>query len=344
MITLPSILSTQDESVRGHVDSRSLLARTCDRDLASSCLQLAPISSLEVCPPNLNARKTTHADSKATSISNLTAPIPPDPPGLRLRLDFKSDRPLNPLAVYVNAIHLMHELAKYPWDDVLHKSWVTCEEGYGLVISLHTSLFLQTRYIVSALYKSVLAMAEERPGFFRLSSRLNFFDEGIGSMEFKKVGEPLHEMFTFGSNNNTTNITSTVLRDPVIDPEDEKFIINWDDTDASIPVQSILFAAFDALATVAQYPQDSSCGGIHGISATANAVLFLGPYHDQSIPCGRITRALLLIVMHIVIGKKIFRVMDFDLRFDGTQIGQGYLMKMPPLVGGTNGTGASASS
>lgn len=84
--------------------------------------------------------------------------------------------------------------------------------------------------------------------------------------------------------------------------------------------------------------------GIHGISARANAVVFLGPYNDQSLPCGRISRALLLIVMQIVIGKKTFREKELFLRFDGTQVGQRYLLKMPSRVVQTNDAGTLTTS
>lgn len=281
------------------------------------------------------------------SVSNLGAPIPSDIPGLEAKFTFDTDKPLNPLAVYMNAIHLMYELSKHPWDDVLQRAWVTCELGYGLVISLKTSRFLQTRYMILSLYQSVLAMTEARPGFYRLKTEINLFEKDIGRIEFKKVGDPWHEIDTIESDDSTANGNSTVLtvlQTPIVDREDQKFIIDWQDDGANIPVGHILFAAFDGLATVAQYDQDTSCGGIHGVSVMADAVLFLGPYHDQSLPCGRIRRALLLIVTEIVIGKKSFCGMEFGLKIDGTQVGQGYLLKMPSRVGQINSTRTLATS
>lgn len=70
-------------------------------------------------------------------------------------------------------------------------------------------------------------------------------------------------------------------------------------------------------------------------------MIFIGPFAGRLLPCGSVRRALLLIATRIVIGKKIFSEQTFDLRYDGRQDGQGYLMKMPPIQG-NNGTGALA--
>lgn len=112
----------------------------------------------------------THTDRMHVSVSNLAAPIPSDPPGLETRLLFTTDKPLSPLAVYVNAIYLMYELSKHRWDDVLQRGWVTCELGYGFVIFLGTGPFLQTKNMVLSLYRSVLAMA------YRLNTGIKVFD------------------------------------------------------------------------------------------------------------------------------------------------------------------------
>jgi hypothetical protein len=341
---LPLTIDAHDERVRGCYDSRLLLPRTRDHDLDSSntvSRQFACDSTFQVGTLNGMVMRETYTEWIIVSISR---PLPPDPPGFKPRLFFNTDKPLSPSAVYVTAIDLMHHLAKYPWDEVLQTSWATCDQGYDLLISLDTTPYLQNRYMVLSLHRSVLAMAEERPGFFSLTTLIMLDDKAIGAIEFSKAEEPCRETSTIGNGNSTAKSDSPVLHNSVIDPEDEKFIIQWEDTGANLPMQDILFAILDGLATVAQYGQDTPCHGIHGMSVKANAAFYFGPHYRETIPCGLIRRAFFLVAMQIVIEKKMYREKNFDLRFEGTLIGQGSLLKMGQLVDGRNGTGTLATS
>lgn len=283
--------------------------------------------------------RETYTEWTIVSISN---PLPPDPPGFKPRLFFNTDKPLSPLAVYVTAIDLMHQLAKYPWHDLPQTSSAMCEQGYDLLISLETTPHLQNRYMVLSLHRSLLAMAEERPGFFSLTTLIMLDDKVIGAIEFSTAEEPCRRTSTIRDGNSTAKTDLTVPQNSVIDPEDEKFSIQWEDLGANLPEQDILFAALDGLATVAQYDQDTSCRAIHGRSVKANAVFYFGPHYLETLPCGLIRRAFFLVAMQTMIEMKMFREKFFDLRFDGKLIGQGSLLKMPPLVDRRNGTGTLA--
>ena len=106
---------------------------------------------------------------------------------------------------------------------------------------------------------------------------------GIGVLYFKKATNvDLNLTNAIQVVDYGTKATSASFQEHITDP-DTKFSIGWEANPVSMPIQEILFFAFDELASVAQFIQIAPCEVIHGVA----------------------------------IAKKMFREQDFRLSYDG---------------------------
>lgn len=240
--------------------------------------------------------------------------------------------------MYVNSIFVVDDLAIHPWDGRYQgPPRIAHAKGYDVRIVYDRNPGLrkwQLRYshLVLAIYKTIVAMAEKRPGFFESATLIDLNGQSEGLIVVENL-RPINDVLngTLENRNGVMNSTLTINGDSIVDPEDEKFVVEWRDHGRNIPVQDILFAIFDGLASLARFDQTKGCSSVHGISLSGNAVLFLGPYADEVLQCGRIRKALVLIATDLIVGKKLFSEEEFELKYNGKQIGQGFLMKMTSI-------------
>lgn len=181
--------------------------------------------------PNRNV-----SDGLDTNVSSLGAPVPPEPEHFEAKLQFNKEQPLSPLGVYVNAIAGMHFLSQLSWSARFRVSWVIREPQYNVLISFSDKPIhippIQTKHLVLTLYKAILAMAEQRPGFFLVDASIWLLDVDAGLMRIKFVGDREAELptqtFTESSNTANSSISTDYHQGTIVDPADDKFVIEWE--------------------------------------------------------------------------------------------------------------------
>ena len=239
---------------------------------------------------------------------------------------------------------MMDCLSRHPWDAIWQLPPARVHvSNFGLEIrvdSIRPNPSVRTGQFVLALYQTVLAMATKKPGFFSASTLIKMDGVITGLINIQQS----RHLFPGLANvtewvTDLTKVNSTTAPHEIVDPDDNNFHLSYQPGSQNIPVQDIMFAALDAMVTIAKFDQESPCEYVHGISVSGNAVFFLGGFSDRSIACKWMLRALLLIAGNIVVAEKLFVNEEFQLSYDGTQIGQGYLMRIS--VGESNGSHGS---
>ena len=311
-------------------------------------------------PSKRYPRVFTQAILRPTS---LTAPLPLDPEGFDTETKTTPNMPLNPVGVYVNAIHMLYDFAQQPWSQAVEApSTMRREPAYNLQISalVTTNLRRQSRvrfsFLVLALYRSVRLMAENWPGFVAMETAILYNGKEVGGIEFTPVRVPsvgMHPLVNDiaiedrNSDVGTTNLTE--LHGTIYDREIGGFVIRWQEIGPNVPVQDIMFATLDGMTTVAQFDSRTICrNAVRGVSAGVirGVEFMLEPTltaHGVDLPCWAMARAYLLISMRVVVARRFYRQFEIEIWYHGVQLGRGHIKRIADMSGGDDGGQADTS-
>ena len=297
------------------------------------------------------------------SLTSLTAPPPPDPEGFDTETKAAPNMPLNPVGVYVNAIHMLHDFAQHPWSQVVEApATIRREPAYNLQIRalVTTNLRRQSRvrfsFLVLALYRSVRLMAGNWPGFVTMETAILYNGKEVGRIKFTPA-----RFSTFGmhplvndstiedrySDVSTTNLTE--LHGIIYDREIGGFVIRWQEIAPNVPVQDIMFATLDGMTTVAQFDSRSICrNAVRGMSAGVirGVECMLEPTltaQGVELPCWAMARAYLLVSMKVVVARRVYRQLEIEIWYHGVQLGRGHIKRTAEMIGEDDGGQADTS-
>lgn len=215
----------------------------------------------------------------------------------------------------------MYRIAQQPWSDTVNLQHLSpiVKIGYKAVIITRLSGpdgKLQTRYMVSALYKGVLAMANGKPGFYRLSALVYLQDSLIGSVQVDRLGDDPGQLSGTLSSIRQRNDTLTYRTGQIVDPKDPSTRINYTFGGRTLTSQAILTAVLDGLAATAQFA-GGSMRSVTGWSVSGDTKLFFGGVLGRNVLAKDATRALYLVVLDLVVAFGMYEEVSFDLFTSG---------------------------
>ena len=279
----------------------------------------------------------------SVSSSNPNLGLPPAPGAFRTVLEWNTSNPLFAPAVYTTAIKLMYGLSQQAWYSTveLERSGLAVQHSPGVIIYTKDNPYstsLSTELLVHAVYEIVFAMAEQRPGFFEVTSQMTWGGQSIGEILIDSLPMPTSNSSDF------LNVTSKVdgksvidggqaNSGEIIDPDDGRFKISYQYHGSDIPIEEMLSAVFDGLTEVAPYNEDGPCPIITANSVNGKSGVHIAPIRGQVLLGWHVSRAFYLLFYNLFLVERIFREMQFNLLYYGTVIAHGYIFKMRSAVG-----------
>ena len=223
---------------------------------------------------------------------------------------------------------------------------------------------LTNEYVTRATYHLLECMATQSPGFYGAQVRISKSGRVIGKMLLTKIrrrygasnsseeilsNATFIDTVTLGENPNAPLDNSlTANSGEIADPDDPDGLrIPYTYGGHKILNSEIFFALFSGIAHVAQIGDLHPLDYIDAISASRNLAVHMGGGGE---PGTQLTTTLIKITLetlyvHLYSEERRFEDIDFSVSWQGKKYADGFVMDLgPPVVGGNNGTGLTATS
>ncbi|KAL8846649.1 MAG: hypothetical protein Q9221_008277 [Calogaya cf. arnoldii] len=291
---------------------------------------------------------------------NLTVnhgPLGP-PHGFKIDFSIYRDRPLSPLGVYLNAVKLMYTLSQwtqtiYSWDAQIGVIDLEAAlDGYDIKISIQAKdrslrpTSLQFGEVVWALLSGIRAISEQSL-YCMLSIDILKDGNSVGVIFIapKKRSGPVLPASRLPNSEGIDIATEAPVVSPgisehIIDPQYRDFVINVQTEGKAIGARYIFLMTLEGLAEAAQYNGEFECRSLHAFNEGANAVFFIGG--QGRLLWSHVARTLYLLFGEMVLDKKRFHVMEFQVLKSGTIIGRGSIDDLSVRKGSGGGGTAVA--
>ncbi|KAL8639150.1 MAG: hypothetical protein Q9226_008909, partial [Calogaya cf. arnoldii] len=291
---------------------------------------------------------------------NLTVkpgPLGP-PPGFEIDFRVYREKPLSPLGVYLNAVKLMYTLSQwtqtiYSWDAQIGViDLEVALDGYDLEISIQTKdkalrpTSLQFGQAVWALLSGIRAISEQSLYFMLW---IDILKEGnsvglifIGPKKPSGAVLPASRLPNDEGNGIATehSVVSPGIREKIIDPEYRDLVINVQTEGKAIGARYIYLMTLEGLAEAAQYNGNIECRSLTALNEGANAVFEIGA--EGHLLWSQVARTLYLLFGEMVLDKKRFHEMDFQVLKSGTMVGRGSITDLS-VRKGSSGAGTAVA-
>lgn len=287
--------------------------------------------------------------SPSQELINVTSPTPPA--GYQVLLRFDESLPLNPLGVYINAIELMYKLAQEEWNDYIHEDLYMSVTTYNIwIIAASTPQHeLQISLLVIGLQDSIIAMAR-LSGFFRLTVNLSLNGLVIGHLDFGRIETPPYNVTSTGytkevllSINKIQSNGSLSNSGQIVDPYDSKFVVSYTFYGKAINSKEVFTAVLDGLAISAQYKSEEHCSLLEAVSVSGTSAISVSqiPSFPTRLHYSDVTKALLILTTGVIVTRRRFGEVEFEISYDGIQIAEGYILKLALSNNSVGGIAAS---
>ena len=256
-------------------------------------------------------------------------------------------------------MQMMSVLAKIGWNGFLTRALILTDEDFVTEIGIYPiprGSELAADIAVSSLYEIGVAIAEHNK-FYQLEAALTVNDVGRALLRISnKTPEAPSNITSVVETMTVNNSVITLMGDrgSVVDPQDNKFIINFTFDGVRLKSRDIFTSFLNAFAISSQHlstelnayipaaPSAIYRGGLGG-DVILSTWATIGP-GDAKMSWARLKRALLLIWSRIVLdgGLNIeshrprFEGFKFTMDHDGRQIGAGALTKIDSASNGTH--------
>lgn len=230
--------------------------------------------------------------------------------------------------------------------------WVMAFTGSDVRFVVHALIpTIKLGYIAIALYNAVNAMFSLQPGFFESNTRFVLHGRQIGTMAIVKAS--LGDVAEYALNgNNTTNSTtvvpntdlsflnatvikngrnneyhnSLILGSSAIDHEDHRLKVEFE-YQTNVPRSDLWTAALDGMVTAMQFDGAARCDHISAVSISGNLVFHINELPNHMLTCGVAVKTFRLMAL-ISMGYKEYKELEMSIFYDGTKVGEGYVLKI----------------
>ncbi len=158
---------------------------------------------------------------------------------------------------------------------------------------------------------------------------------------------------SYGDLNTTSDITpgndlhstTSAHSETVIDDGDPKFKIRYILDTARIMPADIFTAFMDGLATAAEFDSTGTGAFVNAVAASGKCAINVHGIGLQSqFNWALLVQTLAVVFIQIIFPQKLFYGMDFDVIYEDSKVGEGFVLAMPsPLHLGSNVTRVAAS-
>ena len=279
--------------------------------------------------------------------SSATLKVPDPMQAFNTQIKFDRTQPLSKVEMWINCIEFMAFLAGEAYEGSLQRPITMYGHQFGSLIEetplpLTRRSQLRFKYLVQGVYEIGLAIAVN-DSWYRLFCGLYLGGQKIGFIGLKRRGSSGSRI-----KSNTTTIVATdvsrVQRDSssslstsgkgtVVDPSDRKFSVDYQLDPPQIQPASIFVAFLDGLANAAPHNRDDTGATVSGYGASNECILHLAEGdHPGTLSWLRLTRFIQIIWQQLMIGHGLpdghaFQSMEFQLKYDGEEIGKGFILK-----------------
>ncbi len=315
---------------------------------------LTTVSSISLQSLNDSLRPSTIVQNNTLPplrISTLTAPIPP--PDFGMEIAFTEETLLPPQEMYTNAIEVMGFFASEPYDADLRFSQARMgNPRFSSEISFITiQPILQYKHVVAALYQVGLIIATENR-FYTCHVLLVVREEAAGLMNFQRRPSGVHDEGPVSNMTDFVTLTdgtpalsnNTVVADSGtrVDPTDSRFKIAYEYDGVRIKAADTFTAFLDGLAIAAERHGNEVDAFVNAVSASGDCAINIHAWFGQQLSWERLRRALLVIWETLIVGDRYckgrYEGLDFELVYNGVKIGEGFLLRLSGVSGGSEGT------
>ncbi|KAL8665348.1 MAG: hypothetical protein Q9168_007713 [Polycauliona sp. 1 TL-2023] len=259
---------------------------------------------------------------------------------------------------------MMYDMAQRPYSAIIQAVDSRQYKDYDvLILFLNTgppesSLRLQVRHCVAALYKAVQVMTDE---VLFVPGRAAMLLSGVhvGGMSIMPVDGPFVGMNGTGKsgiaarregeeedeNDNDEGMAALKVRDidrgHMTDPEIPAFSIDFEFLGRPINSKEISLAVFEALTVATPHPKTDECIEIMVSTDRGCVIIVEGTNARQRFTYQWATRALKLLYQEVMVARKQFGDVKLDIKYGGNSFGQ---LRVLRTAGGVeNGTELIAS-
>ncbi|KAL8654306.1 MAG: hypothetical protein Q9210_001587 [Variospora velana] len=299
---------------------------------------------------------------------------PPPPSGFKMQLHYEdSDRPLNPLGIYICAIQAMAQWSGPAWDSLVHD--VRDIDHPGLKVGITLVPFagpgephqLRLSHVLMGLYQAVLEItAQSRFRVFGI--RLLHVDaatgrvDTLGLMEFrpgrnsppaaaaaapppprrigsKRAREVSSSLAASGSENMTAGVV-VVVSGHFVHPVYPWLTLDWTFDGQKIRVSEIFTCILDAIISTADEPGSQQRSSVLGVSLQGDTVLHMNTVDQMRLSNQGTQNVLLMVAREIFEKERRFEEVDFRFTDHGRVAAEGWFLKMKRNGGeGVEGVG-----
>ena len=273
------------------------------------------------------------------SQSSLDAP--PSPPGFETRVRLNIGFPVNTLGVYVNGIDIMHGAVQNGWTEPFEAPG---RSAYGVNMVVANTApppvanQLQNRHVILGLLQTIYSMIEDQRFCLSLAQIL-LYKEEIGVLTIESSARS-DIMRNYGhSNGSLSTFSGDDLGRPghIIDPDDDSFTIAYTYGGEIVASEDVFTSALDGLSDSALYANDSPCTSLYAASLTGKLVFGVRSAQSRTMPLSYFyARKTLKLLSFEMVARDKYGEVEFQLLYDGEQIGAGFVRLTPVLGNGTN--------
>ena len=253
-------------------------------------------------------------------------------------LENENPKPLNPVAVYMNAVLVMYQITstnlRFRWD---HKYWQLPEYGVQLIVSKpDEGTGIQTRFVIWGIQQFVITIVEK--SLWKEIGAAIFYDDVLqGKLYFAKVMPSINNDTV--NNNGTTEVallgsttTNGLYNASFVSTTKRRLAIftNW--TGQKLPSSSFFTVILFGMGTAAEEGLDGRVDYFltHGLTSVYFGLKSdTDQYGNPLLRFGDCRRALKAIAFKAVADRR-FESMEVVLELDGTKIADGWLTPEVP--------------
>ena len=288
--------------------------------------------------------------SNITSITNLTAPVPP--PGFSTRLKFNPSVQLKPLEVYICIIELMSILLTLSWTSTIPLAMEMSGARVSTMIILNPfpplgASRLRVQWAVLALYHSGVEIAQSSQ-FYELDAAIYLDDLEVGWLDIRPKSARGSDSHLLALSSDCANGTIMVTADSgkIVDPDESGFAVTFSFDGVRVKAQDIFTTVLDSLAIAAEHNDANTNAYIPAArSASGDTVLStwtVGKGESADMTWARLKRALIMLsklLMKPQQGHKPrFEGLSFGFVYEEREIGAGRMLRFDQDSESSGGT------
>lgn len=290
---------------------------------------------------------------KSSLPANVSRGSRPSPPaGFRTKITYINTRILNPIHVYLLAVHYFYWKAEYGWDVPVPSEGPTHRRELDASIYVHLpskpgSYVLATGHVLLGLYDGVVAMSRDR--FQSMSIEIFMFEQSIGKIYITHRftdNSPLQNrmlpirredsMKELGTRTNPSNVSNPEDSGRYVDPFIKNCAVVYDFNPGKIRSADIFTIIMEGIMIVAYDGTHDSFDYLNAASASGNCAMNIHkPPGLQDRISGLKATTLLYMLTGMIVQQRRFGDLDFSFEFGEPEKSQktileGFIMGLGP--------------